>query len=363
MTESATGIADTVEDLTPEWFTSALREGGTIGAGVTVTAASSALVGTGQLGLVVQTDLTYDAPEGLPTSLVTKLPSRDEGSRRLGAMMGVYEAEVRFYQEIVPLVDAHIPAMHWGGIEPETGRFTLVIDNLAPGSTVGDMVAGCPIEHAELAVLELVKLQARSWDAPAVLDRKWIADPMRTEMLFGAVPGAVDAFLHRFGPRLEPDHVELVRHLGPRAGAYTERVWQRPFVVAHGDYRLDNIMFGVDPSAPPISIIDWQATRLAPPLLDAAIFLGSCVSPDERRAHEKDLIARYHEGLVKGGVTGFSLDDSFESYRRCSLYPFLLTVAVSMSLEQTERGDAMWARMVRDTADLIRATSAADLLD
>jgi aminoglycoside phosphotransferase (APT) family kinase protein len=151
--------------------------------------------------------------------------------------------------------------------------------------------------------------------------------------------------------------------LGPKAASYPERAWQRPFVVAHGDYRLDNMMFGVEPSAPPISVIDWQACRLAPPLVDAAIFLGACVSPDDRRAHEKDLISRYHAGLVERGVSGFSLEDCFESYRRCSLYPFLLTVAVSMTLERTERGDAMWARMVRDTADLIQATGAADLLD
>src|SRR5262249_36207594 len=112
-----TEIADTVEDLTADWFTSALREGGTIGFDVSVTSANSELGGTGQLGLVVQTDLEYDSPDGLPPSLVTKLPSRDAGSRQLGAMMGVYEAEVRFYQEIVPLVDAEIPAVHWGDIE------------------------------------------------------------------------------------------------------------------------------------------------------------------------------------------------------------------------------------------------------
>jgi hypothetical protein len=225
------------------------------------------------------------------------------------------------------------------------------------------MVAGCSMEHAELAVLELVKLQARSWDSAAVLDKRWIADTMRTEMLFETVPAAVDPFLERFGPRLEPEHVNLVRHLGPKAPSYPARVWKRPFVVAHGDYRLDNVMFGIEPGAPPVSIIDWQASRLAPPLLDAAIFLGSCVNPDERRVHEKDLITRYHEGLVAGGVTGFTLDDCFESYRRSSLYPFLLTIAISMTLEQTERGDAMWARMLRDTGDLIQATSAADVLD
>lgn len=357
-----THIVDTVGDLTPEWFTAALREGGTIGDGVCVTSAKNELVGTGQLGLVARADLEYDA-EGGPDSLIVKLPSQDVGSRQLGAAMGVYEAEVRFYQEIAPLVAAQVPRMHWGGLEPHTGRFTLVIDNLSPGSVVGDMVAGCSLDQARLAVTELVKLQSSSWDHPELLGRKWIADSARTERLFAAVPAALGPFLERFADRLEPEHVDLVKRLAPKASHYTTKVWTRPFVVAHGDYRLDNVMFGVDPAAPPISIIDWQAARLAPPLVDVAIFLGACVSPPERRAHERDLLRCYHEGLLSAGVDGFSLDDCWEGYRRSALYPFLLGIAVSMTLERTERGDAMWARLIRDTADLIHTTGAADILD
>ena len=54
MEQVATPIADTPEDLTAEWFTSALREGGTIGGDVTVAGARSELIGTGQVGLVVR---------------------------------------------------------------------------------------------------------------------------------------------------------------------------------------------------------------------------------------------------------------------------------------------------------------------
>jgi Ecdysteroid kinase-like family len=356
-------LADSVEDLTPEWFTEALREGGTIGGDATVTSAKSSLVGTGQLGKVVRTELGYDNRTAGPASLIAKLPSSDAGSRQLGVMMGAYEAEVRFYQEIVPLVAVAAPHMHFGEIEPDTGRFTLLIDNLTPLSTVGDMVAGCSMEHTELAVLALVGLQAPSWDCPALLDKKWISDIARTQLLFDTVPTAVEVFLERFTPRLEPEHAALVRELGPKAPAYPAAVWKGPLAVAHGDYRLDNVMFGNDSPAPPVSIIDWQVARLAPPLVDAATFLGACVSPDDRRAHEKDLIARYHDGLLRAGVTGFTLDECFESYRRCSLYSFLLTILASMTLEQTERGDAMWARMLSGTADLILATRASDILD
>ena len=38
-------------------------------------------------------------------------------------------------------------------------------------------------------------------------------------------------------------------------------------------------------------------------------------------------------------------------------------IPISMTVVQTERGDAMWARMVRGCANLVLDTGAADLLD
>lgn len=356
-------IADTLDDLTAEWFTAALREGGTLPHGAVVTSVSTRLVGTGQLGSVACAELAYDAElPGAPASLIVKLPSRDPGSRGLGVLMGVYEAEVRFYQEIAPLVEMTIPRMHWGALERESGRFTLVLDDLSPFAEVGDMVAGCGPERAALAMTELVKLQAPAWDDPRLRGRAWLADVSRTQMLFAAVEPAIERFTERFRHRLEPEHLALVEGLGPKAASFPSQAWTPPFVVGHGDYRLDNMMFGTTPNAPPLSIIDWQGARLAPPLLDAAIFMGSCLSVSDRRDHERDLLREYHEGLVARGVAGFSFADCWESYRRCSPYPFLLAIAVSVTLERTDRGDAMWARMVRGSAEMVEDLGAADIL-
>lgn len=359
-----TAIADTLDDLTPEWFTGALREGKTLRSGASVTSVTSRLIGTGQLGSVALAELAYDAEDaGAPSSLIVKLPSRDEGSRRLGVVMGVYEAEVRFYQEIAPLVDVTSPRMHWSALEPQTGRFTLLLDDLSPSAEVGDMVAGCGPERAALALAELVKLQAPMWDAPSLRERAWLADVSRLQMLFAAVEPAIGPFAERYRDRLDRGHFALVERLGPKAATFPAKGWTPPFVVVHGDYRLDNMMFGTTAEAPPLSIIDWQGTRLGPPLLDAAIFMGSCLSRDDRRDRERDLLRGYHEGLVARGVTGFSFEACWESYRRCSLYPFLLAIAVSVTLERTERGDAMWARMVRGSAEMVQDVGSADFLD
>jgi hypothetical protein len=66
--------------------------------------------------------------------------------------MGLYEAEVRFYEEIAPRLGLAIPRMHWGEVNAPTGRFTLVLDDLSGGADVGDMVAGCEPEQAALAI-------------------------------------------------------------------------------------------------------------------------------------------------------------------------------------------------------------------
>lgn len=358
-----TEIVGTIDELTAEWFTSALREGGTIPPAATVASATSRLIGTGQLGLVALSELAYRGDcGGAPSTVVVKLPSADAGSRGLGAAMGVYESEVRFYQEIAPLLHAAIPRMHWGDVEPATGRFTLVIDDLSQTADVGDMVGGGTLQQAEIAIAELALLQAPIWNDARLLEKAWLSID-KTEMLFGAVAPAFELFAERFGERVQAADLELARSLVPKVAGSARRLWRPPYVVAHGDYRLDNMMFGRAPDTPAVAVIDWQAARLGPPLLDAAIYLGSCMTSAERRAHESSLLRIYHERLREAGVTGFSWDDVLHSYRVSSLYPFLLTIAVSVTLQRTERGDQMWAQLFTASAGIVADTDAAALLD
>jgi aminoglycoside/choline kinase family phosphotransferase len=362
-TSATVPIADTVADLTPSWFTAALREGGTIADCDAVTSVEAEPIGTGQVGLVALARLQYgDSAADAPSRLVVKLPSPDAGSRGMAVAMGLYEAEVRFYEEIAPRLGLAIPTMHWGAVDAPAGRFTLVLDDLSDAAEVGNMVAGCGLEQAALAIDQLADFQAPVWGDPDLPARPWL-EPTRTDMMFAAVQPAVDLFMERFADRLQPEHLDLVRRLAPHAAGYRARVWGPPYVIAHSDYRLDNMLFGRTPDAPAISVVDWQGARLGPPLLDAAVFLASCVTPEDRRAHGPDLLRSYHDRLVAAGVSGFSYEDCIESYRRCSLWPFLLGVAVSVTIVQTERGDAMWARLVSGAAELVLETGAAELLD
>jgi aminoglycoside/choline kinase family phosphotransferase len=360
-TDETLAPADRPEDLTPGWLTAALRHGGAVPSWSRVTGVESTTIGTGQLGSVVRCALTHSGGEG-PSSVIVKLPSNDAGSRELAMAAGIYESEVRFYRQIAPTIGIRVPVLYFAAFEAERGRFTLVLEDLGGFATVGDMVAGASPEQAELALAELAGLQAPRWNDPELTRLPWLADTARTRMLFAAVAPAVDTFVERFGERLNPRHVDLVRQLAPLAARIPDLLWRPPFVLCHGDYRLDNMMFGSSEDAPPITVIDWQVVRLGPPLLDAAIFLASCVEPDWRRSNEDRLLDGHHHRLLAQGVSGYSADDVRDDYRRCSFYPLLIGVAMSVTLQRTERGDAMWTRLVSGAAELVIDTEAIEVL-
>jgi hypothetical protein len=357
-------LADSTADLTPAWFTAALREGGAIGREVEVTTADAGLFGTGQFGLVARAELRYDreAP-GAPSSVIVKLPSQDQGSRDLGIAIGAYEAEVRFYQEIAPRSSIDVPLAHWSSFEPGTGRVTLLLEDLSQGWQVGDAVARGTVAQTEAALDQIARLHGNLWDEPSLRSLDWLAPISRTQMLFDGVPAALPTFRERFADRLESHHLDAVERLAPKGAEYPTKAWQGPQVVAHGDFRLDNVLFAEDGGTLRAKVIDWQSVRLAPPLIDAAIWLSSCLSSDDRRAHQDALLHRYHEGLLAAGVREFTFADCLASLRICSLYVFLLSVGVSVTLAQSDRGDEMFAGMVASAADFVTDLGAETVLD
>lgn len=357
-------LAESTDDLTHEWFTAALRAGGVLDADAEVCRADAVLFGTGQFGLVARATLDYRgfAPDA-PASVIVKLPSQDPGSRGLGVAIGAYEAEVRFYQELVPRSTIAVPRAYWTGVEPGTGRVTLVLEDLSADWQVGDALAGGTVAQAEAALDQISRLHADLWDDPGLRELDWLAPISRTQMLFDGVPAALPVFRERFAERLDPAHMKLVEHLAPKGADFPTRAWRGPMVVAHGDYRLDNVLFRDTEAGLTAKIIDWQSLRLAPPMIDAGIWLASCLTPADRRTHQDALLRRYHDRLVEGGVRDFGYADCVANLRVCSLYTFLAGIGVSVTLARSDRGDAMFAGLVAQSAELVRDLDADTVLD
>jgi aminoglycoside phosphotransferase (APT) family kinase protein len=355
-------IADTIAELTPQWFTEALRQSGTIDANTTVTAADCVPFGVGQTASLVRARLTFDGATDGPPSVIVKQPSIDEGRRGLATAMGFYRSEVRFYEQVAPRVDIATPRVYWSSVEETTGRFVLLIEDLSGNAESGDMLAGATPEQATLATSALVGLQAPLWDHPWIYERDWLRDVSATRMFFEAADQGLRPFLDLFGDCLEKDQIELVKRLAPQAGRVFDEIWRPPFVVAHGDYRLDNMLFGTTADAPPICVVDWQVARNAPPGIDLAVFLGTCVDVETRRATERDHLRAWVDGLARAGVEKFTFDDAWHSYRCGALYPLLICIATGATLGQTERDERLWRQIIQGAAALVTDTEADRIL-
>ena len=69
-------------------------------------------------------------PGAGPASVVGKFASADDQSRGTGLALRAYEIEVRFYREVAARVATRVPATYVAEVEPETGWFTLLLEDI-----------------------------------------------------------------------------------------------------------------------------------------------------------------------------------------------------------------------------------------
>ena len=87
----------------------------------------------------------------------------------------------------------------------------------------------------------------------------------------------------------------------------------------HTDYRLDNLLFATDDTTPPVTAVDWANLAVGLPARDVAFLLETGLQIEDRRAHERDLLAAYGEELRPTGRPRAALRPAF---RRLPLRPF-----------------------------------------
>jgi hypothetical protein len=351
-------VTDTGE-LTADWFT---RQIGRDGA--TVVEVDLEPMDIGAMCRMVRAALRWDTRTDEPDSVVVKFPTTDPSTLNLARAMGMYRLEVGFYRDLSPrLGPVSVPTCYVADLDPGSGQFTLVLEDLGGRARPGDVLTESTPDECALVIAELARLQAASWNDPRLLELPWLADRERTHHLFDAMPQGLDPFVARFGGALDPDQIELFELVIPQAGRWV-RSWSAPTVVQHGDLRTDNVLFGIDGQAPPATLVDFQTVRLGPPGVDLAYFLGSSLTTDTRRSVERQLVADYHRHLVAAGVTGYDLEACWRAYREGSVYAVYLFCGLSSQVASSPRIDEVIANQTRRYADMaldLEATRVAGL--
>lgn len=329
-------MGDEERYLDPAWLADVLD--------APVAAVDATPVGTGQVAASLRLTLTYDGPTALPPTLVAKVPSSDPVSRATGVLLRNYEIETSFYRDLAAGLPMRTPGCFHVEHDPETHDFVLLLEDLAPAEQ-GDQLAGCSDGVAAVAVEELAKLHGPRWNDPSLSRLAWLdrATPERAEQTAGLLAMLHPGFVERYADVLDADIVALLERIVPRLGAYTaER--DGPRTIQHGDYRLDNLLFGTDAGGPPIAVVDWQTVVLGDGVVDLSYFVGAAMETDARRACERELVAWYRQAMASFGVE-LDPDDLWLRYRRYTIAGLLMALGASMVVGRTERGDEMFMAM------------------
>ncbi len=342
----------TVDDLSAPWLEAVLGTG-------PIARFAVEQIGTGQMSRNHRVRITYaDQADGGPASVVLKSASPDENSRSAGVGLGIYEREVRFYRELAPRLGGPLAGCHLAVFDPAEGWFTLVLEDAAP-AVQGDQIVGCDIDQARLAVHELARLHAPVLGDPELAATPWLnqENPLNQ----GVMTGLLRAFLERYGDRITPEHQAVCRRfVASLDGWVAER--PPPLGLVHGDYRLDNMLFG-GPGAPrPFVVVDWQTVSCGAAMTDVSYFLGASLAVEDRRAHEETLVREYFEQLQAHGVGGLTWEDCWLGYRGQCFLGLLMTIGPAVIVERTPRGDEMFMTTVGRFAQQVLDLDALALL-
>lgn len=277
--------------------------------------------GIGLMGDIFRVELQYrEVTPGQPDSVVVKLPSSFEENRTQGVDLGMFESEVRFYNELAKDATVGIPDVYFAEIKTGTADFVVVMEDLSHLEMV-DQSTGMNFEQATGAVEVLASIHAVWWDRVQVPDMEWIPTMVgpRIEFVDQLLAQIFPVFAQGFEQYLPKGGLEIYELFAGNYLKLTTAIASRsPWTLAHQDYRVENLMFG-PPGSGQVAVLDWQGIGRGPGAYDLAYILGGSMVTELRRRHEKDLVSAYHERLLEHGVKGYSREQLWEDYAHAHL--------------------------------------------
>ena len=273
---------ESVDAVTPEWTTAVLAQNGIA---ATVCHVSTEPVGTGQMGSCYRLFIGYDVGEG-PDRLIVKLPATDSASRAAGQLG--YRCETTFYREVANRVHLDIPRCYFAAMNECGDGFTLVLEDLAPAQP-GDQIAGCSVDQARAAAVNVAGLHAPTWNDPSLRELDWLIPDLAAypDVAAAFLVDATKQFLERYA---------VTRDTAATLQRFADRFvdWAagrpEPFAMLHSDYRLDNLLFAQSDAPRPVVAVDWQVVTVGCPLRDVAFLVAtglSTASPSRWRERDR----------------------------------------------------------------------------
>lgn len=301
-------------ELTPAWMTEALAA-----------AFAGAVVDAVEIGDVVdgtnsraRIGLHYGSGRG-PERVFVKREGRVLNRLALTALRA-REAESRLVGSGVQLPLEH-PAFYAAAVDRRRLAAVMVMEDVTlHGGRPSQATVALSVEQVRNGLIGLAGLHATYWGRP-LPDTLGFVQPWRLGSVWAPVSWASLArgrHLLRSGghDRLIPAGVDArVIERGFRGWATVAAAGPRTLL--HGDPHIGNTYTR---PADVTGFYDWQLVRAGNWSHDVGYFLVSSLSPTDRRAHERALLADYLAELTQQGVGAPSFTEAWAQYRRTPVF-------------------------------------------
>jgi hypothetical protein len=341
-------IPGTIEEITTEWLTGALTKSGVLKNNSIRTLSRNIMgEGMGYAGTLARLSIEYEQPDDtLPSTMIAKIPTQVSKSKMLHEALWNYERENHVYEEILPHLPLRTPKCYYSDFDRGKGekwmnkvyrryaslpqslvglyfiyaafrnlrmkrRYILLLEDISNLEQITQL-EGCSFEDAKMVMKPLGIAQASLWESPQ-LGKYWLKDHSDFSRLVSFMSTRWQPVIKKTYPgKISPKMQTVFDWLKKNNSQLDVYAKTRPHTLIHTDYRLDNLFF--DRKKNEIVVLDWQSCSPGMGVFDPCFFLvNNCRSPLSQEQAE-ELITIYHQGLVEGGVTHYSLDECRSDY-------------------------------------------------
>lgn len=256
----------------------------------------------------------------VPESVFVKIAANSVATRLMGELGRLGDTEVRFYRQLAPQVNG-VPYSYGAVFDGWTGRYLLVLEDLpAESCDFPDTLHPISTDRAALIVDLLADLHATFWNRLPRDGRGplgWLYTPSGdvTSLLTGSL---MNASIQRLAGRTDLP-VERGRFIADNYRAVATLIDAPPHTVMHGDAHPGNMYFHGGKAG----LLDWQAVRRGHPARELAYTLITSMTPEDRRAAQRELLDDYRRALAAAGGPDLDRDELWLRYRQGALYAYV----------------------------------------
>jgi thiamine kinase-like enzyme len=222
--------------------------------------------------------------------VVAKFAANRQEALNAAKRSGLFEREIKFYHELSPKLDLRLPKLFASAYDPSSAYFVMLLEYLEPIKE-SDSISGIGVDYTRQLLAELSKLHTQGRD---LVETPWVQTMISQHRI-----NNLTIMIEKGWPVLQEMCGELVDPLKEinllerflETMSYLNTLDQ---TIVHGDIKPDNLII----SNQGVTIIDWQGFGTGPPSWDIAYCMCQCLTTEERRFYESELLDSYPHDLV-----------------------------------------------------------------